>query len=132
MCSLLLIFWLFAPTPQFVSISPPSLATLRFCHASNVFLGNLTWNFASSPFFGAANRLQEATLPSWAAAIYFAARVAGDLRGQVTAGPERGLMICVGRGEGGKVGPCLSSTSTASAHYISACAKSIDCFTKKK
>ena len=31
-CRLLLIFWLFAPTPQFVSISPPSPATLRFCH----------------------------------------------------------------------------------------------------
>ena len=38
-CSLLLIFWLFGPTPQFVSISPPSLATLRFCHPSKYFLG---------------------------------------------------------------------------------------------
>ena len=124
-CSLLLIFWLFGPTPQFVSISPPSLATLRFCHASNVVLGNLTWNFASSPFFGAANRLQEATLPSWAAAIYFAARVAGDLRGQVTAGPERGQMIRVGRGEGCKVGPCSPAPAPALHRplYLGLCKK---------
>ena len=30
-----------------------------------------------TPFFDVTNQLQEATLPSWAAAIYFAVRVAG-------------------------------------------------------